>query len=424
MEEARGIPLSGKWESLPGEEKLELVEKIVEIEKTLASTSFREIGSLYYTEDLEHPARKETLYTDVTGRPMANDRFHIGPTTDRKSFDDGRADIDFDRGPCERCTFLEAQTAINAFLGSNAERYITSIGNREIQCVRRIKQLPRPLGVVNGPGLYATSRESKLSLLDDYMKVASYLLPIDNAVLSNCLWHSDLHIDNMFIDSENLTEITCIIDWQSAHIEPILMQARHPSFLDFEGPKPEGYQAPTLPADFDAMSEGEQKRAKSLLSQQALYKSYEILSIQRNEKAYHALRHQKSLGFQIIALVSNLLQDGEPLVKAQLLQLQRDWEKVPGVRARDYPPCPLDFTSQDAVAQEVEQAKWMQGLELMDQILESLGTVDKGWHGWVKSEEYTMFKKRLDEVREDFLDDLSENAEDRQIWLSAWPFKD
>lgn len=202
------------------------------------------------------------------------------------------------------------------------------------------------------------------------------------------------------------------------------MQARHPSFLDFEGPKPEGHKAPSLPEDFDNMSEAEQKRAKSLLSQQALYKAYEILSIQRNEKVYHALRHQKGLGFQIIALVSDLLQDGEPLVKAQLLQLQRDWEKVPAVRARDYSPCPLNFTSQDDLAQDVEQAKWMQGLELMDQILESLGTVDKGWHGWVKTEEYTILKKRLNEARTDFLDDLSENAEDRQTWISAWPFKD
>lgn len=102
MEEARGIPLSQRWESLPGEEKLVLVERIVEIEKTLASTSFREIGSLYYAEDLEYPARNEALYTDATGRQIVNDHFSIGPTTDRKAFDDGRADIALNRGPCKR----------------------------------------------------------------------------------------------------------------------------------------------------------------------------------------------------------------------------------------------------------------------------------------------------------------------------------
>ncbi len=50
MEEARGVPLSHKWPSLHGDDKLKLIERIVEIETTLASTSFREFGSLYYTK--------------------------------------------------------------------------------------------------------------------------------------------------------------------------------------------------------------------------------------------------------------------------------------------------------------------------------------------------------------------------------------
>ena len=106
MEEARGVPLSHKWPSLQGDDKLKLVEKIIEIESTLISTSFREFGSLYYTKDLEHPARTEVLYTDTAGRPTINAQFSIGPTTDRKFLDDNRANIDFDRGPCESSKFL------------------------------------------------------------------------------------------------------------------------------------------------------------------------------------------------------------------------------------------------------------------------------------------------------------------------------
>ena len=202
------------------------------------------------------------------------------------------------------------------------------------------------------------------------------------------------------------------------------MQAGHPSFLDFEGPKTEGFHAPSLPDDFDNMNELDQARAKLLLSQQSLFKAYEILSFQRNVKVYDALRHQKGLGYQIITLAGNLLQDGEPLVQGQLMQVQRQWRELPAVRARASPPCPLNFTRRDLLAQEIEEAKWMQGLELMDQVLESLGTVDRGWHGWVKAEEYAFFKEKLDKVREEFLDQLSESEEDRRKWLSAWPFKD
>ena len=106
MEEARGVPLSHKWPAIHGDDKLKLIEKIVEIESTLVSTSFRDFGSLYYTKDLEHPARKDVLYTNTTGRPTVNAQFSIGPTTDRKFFDDDRANIDFDRGPCESSKFL------------------------------------------------------------------------------------------------------------------------------------------------------------------------------------------------------------------------------------------------------------------------------------------------------------------------------
>ncbi|KAL9026749.1 MAG: hypothetical protein Q9196_004636 [Gyalolechia fulgens] len=386
MEEARGVPLSHQWPTLHGDDKLNLIEKIVEIETTLVSTCFRDFGSLYYTKDLEHPARKDVLYTDATGRPTVNAQFAIGPTTDRKTCDNGRANIDFDRGPW-----------------TSAEG---------------------PLGIVNGPGLYQTCRDSKLSVLNDYLEVARYLLPADSTILRPCLWHNDLHSDNIFVNPEKPTEITGLIDWQSAHVGPLLMQAGHPSFLDFEGPKPEGIDAPSLPDDFDNLDEIEQERAKTLLARQSLFKAYEILSLQRNKKVYQALRHQKGLGCQIITFAGNLLQDGEPLVKGQLMQVQREWRALPAVRARDCPTCPLHFTPGDFFAQETDEAKWIHGLELMNRILESLGTVDRGWHGWVKAEDYALFKDKLDTVREQFLDQLSETAEDRPKWLSAWPFKD
>ena len=44
--------------------------------------------------------------------------------------------------------------------------------------------------------------------------------------------------------------------------------------------------------------------------------------------------------------------------------------------------------------------------------------------GWAKAEDYALFKEKLDKVREQFLDHLSEIEEDRPKWLSAWSFKD
>ena len=104
---------SQKWPTLHGEDKLQLVENIVNIETTLASTSFRDFGSLYYTKDLKQPARKDVLYTDTTGMPIVNAQFSIGPTTDRKSLENDRANVDFDRGPCEDSIFLSVKSNID-----------------------------------------------------------------------------------------------------------------------------------------------------------------------------------------------------------------------------------------------------------------------------------------------------------------------
>jgi len=100
------------------------------------------------------------------------------------------------------------------------------------------------------------------------------------------------------------------------------------------------------------------------------------------------------------AITRLLVQDREPLVKGQLMQVQREWQGLPAVRARGWPTCPLYCTSGDFLAQETEEAKSIQGLELMTLILESLGTVDRGWHGWVTLEDYALFKEKLDKVRE------------------------
>ena len=96
--------------------------------------------------------------------------------------------------------FLPSQISAKLFSGTTAEEYVTSIGRREIQCIHEVKQLPRPLGIVDGPGLYHTSRDSKLSVLNDYLKVASYLLPADRGGLPSCLWHNDLHSENIFVN--------------------------------------------------------------------------------------------------------------------------------------------------------------------------------------------------------------------------------
>lgn len=261
-------------------------------------------------------------------------------------------------------------------------------------------------------------------MLQDYLDVAKYLLPTKENVLSSVLWHGDLHQENIFVDPNNPGIITNIIDWQSTHLEPLFLQARPPAFLNFEGPKWEGTEAPVLPDNFDDLNSEEQHHARTLRDQQLLYKLYELQTLLQNNEAYQAMRYRDSLCAQIIALTSNILQDGEPLIKGQLMQLAKDWAKVPAVGGPNGPPCPLKYTEEDALAQEAEQEELLEGLLMMKQVLSALGDADTGWQGWVSHEDYETLKGRLEDIRLQFMQQAPDDPVKRAKWEEAWPFKD
>ena len=74
------------------------------------------------------------------------------------------------------------------------------------------------------------------------------------------MWHSDLHANNMFVNPEKPTE--AIIDWQSVHLSPFFLQAKHPALIEFNGQIPEGFGRVELPENFADLSADEQKERR------------------------------------------------------------------------------------------------------------------------------------------------------------------
>lgn len=234
--------------------------------------------------------------------------------------------------------------------GSTASEYVLASARRERECIQRSAKFPRPEGIFGGPRSYEPTADAKLAVLDNFEKVAPYLLPKDTSVNIPVLWHSDLHHDNIFVDSADPSKVLSIIDWQSVYIAPLFQQATTPAFLDFDGPKQtEGLSVPSLPNNFGELSLVEKERAKTLLAQQSLYKLYEIQSARQNPPVFKALRNASTLGSQIISLVSQVFNDGESIVNGQLIQVAREWDQIVG---KDGPSCPLTATPAEIAAQE------------------------------------------------------------------------
>jgi len=101
MEKVSGIELEQVWPSMNIKARFAVVKAIAGFQKAWTSVSFNKYGSLYYSNDLEGTSNSEPLYVDENGFAITDERFAIGPSTGRESNDNGRATIDFDRGPCK-----------------------------------------------------------------------------------------------------------------------------------------------------------------------------------------------------------------------------------------------------------------------------------------------------------------------------------
>ncbi|RLL99158.1 hypothetical protein CFD26_104776 [Aspergillus turcosus] len=399
MEKVPGSSLAHVWPHLSNEQKRDIIQAIVKFDARLVDHPLGGIGSLYYPNDIPSGIK----HLPVLGSKNTCQRWVIGPTTDRRFFDDGRGELCLDRGPW-----------------NTAQEYIRAICYREMEAIRNARRPLRPEGIV-GPGGYQPDCALKLSVCRDVLKVVDHIMPHDDCQ-APVLWHKDLNLDNIFVDPERPTEIVGLIDWQNAHVAPLFDQVTHPAFLDYKGPKLEGLKTPTLPENFEELDDDAKEHAKKLLVNQTLYKYYDLYSASLNVPAYRALRYQETLQGEIVTLVGMLLNDREPTLQGLLMKLTSTWDQL--ISSKGGPPCPLAYSAADIERQQELERKWVDGMRLMDDVLESLGGAIRGWDGWVSHEDYEVLKQKLAVVREQFIKHFAgDDKEAAEAWASAWPFQ-
>lgn len=434
MEKQSGLMLSGVWDDMGGKQKAQILKQIVDMECVLSATKFTKLGSLYYKHDLPSLSSNNSgpLYVDKDGQEVRSEYFGIGPINHRSFFDFGKGRLDIDRGPCESLTPLFSFSpflslfADPRFKGYTLKNYLKAIAHREIACVDAGLKYPViPEGLFYGPRQYQPSPPRKLSALQNYLKVAPYVLPEDEVTHSSVLWHNDLHLQNIFVDPGDPTRISGVIDWQSTSACPLFMQAARPGFLDYDGPVPEELGLVSLPSNIDTMPEDERQKAKKLHQAQTLHNLYLALTRRANAVAFQAIQNQATLRHQISVTPGLILADYEPYLHNILRDVAKEWPDIVGKDENDIPlvPCPLLFSAAEVKDQEREEDLWAQGVELMNEFIRDTGCF-KHWDGRVSTADYELSKKQLDEGVRRFLNREARNECERTEWLKALPFVD
>lgn len=326
------------------------------------------------------------------------------------------------------CVSLEPEIACSAanarLLGDSVEDYLAAIGNREITCVKRIPRLPKSPITLRGPGTYMTSREKKLKALQLYLAIAKSLLPVDRSIASSCLWHPDLHQENIFVNPENPSEIVAIIDWQSTELAPLFNQVRQPYFLDYEGPLTQGLERPELPSNYDQLDDASQKKAMSLYLSQILSTMYRILLHNDAPLLYRAWEYQQTASFELLLIAQRLLIDGEAQYLASILKLENAWLDLPGVVAQGSPPYPFRFSSTERTEIEADAKGAAEGMNLMRSVRDSVGRDLFPERGVVRVDQYDEAKNALQQVKDQVLDLYAHDENERKLWEEDWPFDD
>lgn len=293
--------------------------------------------------------------------------------------------------------------------------------DRERACIERFNEFPRQQGIYNAPGLYHPSSAAKLSVLSKVLPVIPALLASKKLDLTSIMWHPDLHRNNIFVDPDEPTRITGIIDWQAVHLSPLFVQGRYPSFIEVDDLDPVDLAVPKLPENFAELSSEGQLAAKAVKLRQILRKLYEIDLARQAPAVYKTLQTRPMLPNQILGLIGSIFGDGEPILEGLLIALSDEWATTLADSDQDFKTCPISFSAEDRLRQADEQSQWERSVVLRAEVIEELGTY-RGWDGFVNPEDYAEMKTKLEVVRERFLDRHAATDDERALWAKAWPF--
>ena len=143
------------------------------------------------------------------------------------------------------------------------------------------------------------------------------------------LWHTDLHMGNIFVSETDPTEIVSLIDWQSVVVSPLYLQARFPEILSV-GPN-SAYEFkmdfPKLPENYDTLDPEEKKIAESRYIEAKMAKGYELATGAHNTDGYKALCLPYFLR-ELFYRCGDVSTEGVLPLKAVLIEILQQWDDL------------------------------------------------------------------------------------------------
>ncbi|KAE8407474.1 phosphotransferase family protein [Aspergillus pseudonomiae] len=372
MEKVPGVALGEKWDSMNMLERFEIITQIIQMESELRSMVLSAYGSLYL-RDSQHSLPRDFQYHPLPADLDPDGSFCVGPSCHRTAWDgiSGTPDEKKYTGPCE------VQEHLNRFgRVQSIDEYISLLH-------KIIKILP---------------------ILSSNPEVLDVSPPV--------LWHTDLHLHNIFVAPDNPTTIQGIIDWQSTRSAPLFTQARFPEFLRPPKNYIPGARVPRLPDDFEGLSPEQKEEAKRDNTLASLSKYYELACRGSNEPAYNGMSLDRRLWEPFTPCSLPDCGSLVPLRNA-LIRLSRGWDNLvlPGV-------CPFGFTERELERHAEQEEQYSDMLYLWDTVKTGLCTDDTGW---VPNDRWDATNEVNRDLFNMYIETMSEEMTPEEA-AAMWPF--
>lgn len=229
------------------------------------------------------------------------------------------------------------------------------------------------------------------------------------------LWHTDLHMGNIFISETEPSKIVSLIDWQSIAILPLFLQARWPVFLEPPDDYVKGFVHPQLPSDFESMDEDDKELAMYKFKHASRTKAYETSTFLKNRSAHNAMNVPRVIR-ELFIRCGDVFEEGVEPLRACLIEIYQSWDelKLPGIS-------PLSFTPEDIAAHDVAFEAYEEFHRVRKFAMEYLDTDSEGW---IAPElDFEEKRKQNEELFQYYLENLA-GAKSREELLRLWPFSE
>ncbi|EPE32785.1 Protein kinase-like (PK-like) [Glarea lozoyensis ATCC 20868] len=398
-EKAQGQPLWALWQDwnrLSIISRFGIIRQIVEFERRLTDTAFKQCGCIYFKADAPYG---EQLATTRTAAPSSLEQFRMGPLVTMDYWQKEKATMDMNRGPFHGAVDFIENKAISE------KMFLEQHGHSRLNYARSRVEPEMP--------------EEMLDLLDTHLKLTPAMVPPPTTedIDAFTLWHSDLHLDNIFVDPNTL-QITSVIDWQSTaatsffcHCEvPKMVRHREPVSLDLSD----------LPKRRDCAKDASQNEidfAEKMHRSEHLHQYYLQITRRDNSRHWAALKLDDEIQVQPVKIVQQLWESNTMFfLRRALMRIVTNWERL----CPDSGPCPVSFSDENISLfnREVEKRGFVS--DTLNLIQNNYGLNPDGT---VVPSKYNEMQAELNRLKAVCLE-AAETDEERIDVEKLWPFQD